>query len=121
MAKCVLIVDDAASIRGLVGMTLRNSGYEVVEAADGREALNRLSENRVNMVVSDLNMPNMDGIELLKAMKASPALKFTPFVMLTTEGADEKKREGQAAGAKAWMVKPFKPDTLVKVVKKIIG
>jgi len=121
MPKCVLIVDEAASIRGLVSMTLRNEGYEVVEAVDGKDALNKLSEKRVNMVVSDLNMPNMDGIELLRIMKANPVLKFTPVVMLTTEGADKKKREGQAAGAKAWMVKPFKPDTLVKVVKKIIG
>jgi two-component system, chemotaxis family, chemotaxis protein CheY len=121
MSKNILVVDDAVSMRGLVSMALRNNGYDVVEASDGKDALNKLAAHKVDMIVTDLNMPNMDGITLIKEVKAIGKHKFTPIVMLTTESQESKKAEGQQAGAKAWIVKPFKPDVLVGVVKKIIG
>lgn len=121
MAKRILIVDDAVSMRGLVGMTLRNAGYEVTEAGNGEEALVKLQGQRFDLIVSDLNMPRMDGLQLITAVKAQPMHKFTPIVMLTTESQESKKQQGKVAGAKAWLVKPFKPETLVEVVKKIIG
>ena len=121
MPKHILIVDDAISMRGLVGMTLRNAGYTVTEASDGQDALGKLGAARFNLIISDLNMPRLDGIGLIKDIKAMPAHKFTPIIMLTTESQDGKKQEGRAAGAKAWLVKPFKPETLVDVVKKVIG
>lgn len=121
MPKTILIADDAASMRGLVSMTLRSKGYEVIEAEDGIDALSKMKGSKVGLIVSDLNMPNMDGIELVKAVKAIPEYKYIPIVMLTTEGQAEKKEAGRQAGAKAWIVKPFKPDVLVDVVRKIIG
>jgi two-component system chemotaxis response regulator CheY len=121
MLRTVMIVDEAASMRGLVAMTLKKEGYEVVEASDGRDALTKLTGKKVDLIVSDLTMPHMDGIELIKAVKAGPQSSFIPIVMLTTESQDKLKREGQQAGAKAWIGKPFKPDVLVGVVKKIIG
>jgi two-component system chemotaxis response regulator CheY len=121
MAKNIMVVDDAVSMRGLVSMALRNNGYDVVEASDGKDALIKLAGHKVDMIVTDLNMPNMDGITLIKEVKAIARHKFTPIVMLTTESQESKKAEGQQAGAKAWIVKPFKPDVLVGVVKKIIG
>lgn len=121
MPKTILIADDAASMRGLVSMTLRSKGYEVIEAEDGIDALSKMKNSKVGLIVSDLNMPNMDGIELVKAVKAIPEYKYIPIVMLTTEGQAEKKEAGRQAGAKAWIVKPFKPDVLVDVVRKIIG
>lgn len=121
MTKTLLIVDDAISMRGLVAMTLRNGGYEVIEASDGKDALNKLQGKKVALVITDLNMPNMNGIELVKALKASPAFKFVPIVMLTTESDGDKKQAGKDAGVKAWMVKPFKADALLGVVRKIIG
>lgn len=121
MAKTILIVDDARSMRGLVVMTLQSAGYEVLEACDGADAINRIKGQRVHMVISDLNMPNMNGIELIKALKADPQYKFLPIVMLTTESEELKMNEGRSAGAKAWIVKPFKPDVILKVVQKIIG
>ncbi len=122
MGKKILIVDDAASMRGLVAMTLKKSGYEVVEASDGKDALTKLSSvGKVDLIITDLNMPNMDGIELIKTLKADIKYRFIPVIMLTTESQEAKKEEGRKAGAKAWIVKPFKPDVLVSVVKKIIG
>ncbi|HDI78203.1 MAG TPA: response regulator [Desulfobacteraceae bacterium] len=121
MGKSILIVDDAVSMRGLVSLTLKKAGYGVIEASNGKDALKKLSGSKVNMIITDLNMPEMDGIEFIKAVKKMPGYKFIPIVMLTTESQAEKKREGQMAGAKAWIVKPFKPDTLLMVVKKIIG
>ncbi|MBF0545293.1 MAG: response regulator [Candidatus Riflebacteria bacterium] len=122
MAKRILIVDDAGSMRGLVAMTLRGNGYDVVEAVDGVDAIGKLkSEVKFDLIFSDLNMPNMNGIELIRAVKAESAFKFIPIVMLTTVSDDAKKVEGQQAGAKAWIVKPFKPETLVGVAKKIVG
>lgn len=121
MGKTIMIVDDAKSMRGLISMTLQSAGYEVVEACDGQDALDKIGRHNVNMVISDLNMPNMNGIELIKSLKQDPKYKFLPIVMLTTESEDSKKKEGQMAGAKAWLVKPFKPETVLKVVQKIIG
>ncbi len=121
MGKRILVVDDAVSMRGLVSITLKKSGYDVIEASDGKDALSKLKGTQVNLIITDLNMPNMDGISLIKSVKAMPGYKFIPIVMLTTESQESKKREGQMAGAKAWIVKPFKPDSLLTVVKKIIG
>ncbi len=120
MAKTILIVDDSSSVRQVIGITLRGAGYEVIEGVDGKDALTKLDGRKVHLIVSDVNMPNMDGISFVKAVKALASYRFTPIIMLTTESADEKKREGQAAGAKAWVVKPFKPDMLLNAVQKLI-
>jgi two-component system chemotaxis response regulator CheY len=122
MTKTIMIVDDSASMRGLISMTLKNNGYEVIEACDGKEAVKRLSSaGKVDLIITDLNMPNMDGIQFIKTVKGDSKHRFIPVVMLTTESQDTKKEEGRLAGAKAWIVKPFKPEVLVGVVKKIIG
>ena len=120
MAKTVMIVDDSISIRQVVGLTLRGAGYQVIEGSNGRDALAKLGGQKVNLIVSDVNMPEMDGIEFVKAVKAQPEYRFLPIIMLTTESGDEKKREGQAAGARAWVVKPFKPEVLLNAVQKLI-
>ncbi len=98
MAKLILVVDDSASLRQVVGIALRGAGYDVIEASDGRDALTKLNGQKIHLVISDVNMPNMNGIEFLKAAKQLPAYKFTPFLMLTTESSDSMKQEGQAAG-----------------------
>ncbi len=120
MAKTIMIVDDSASVRQVVGIALKGAGYQVIEGCDGRDALAKLTGQKVHLIVSDVNMPNMDGISFVKNVKAMPAYKFTPIVMLTTESADGKKAEGQAAGAKAWMLKPFNPPQLLAVVQKLV-
>ncbi len=120
MAKKILLVDDSASVRQVVGIALRREGYETVEAANGKEALAMLDQGKLNLIISDVNMPVMNGIEFVKAVKQHPTCKFTPIVMLTTEGQDEMKQAGKAAGAKAWIVKPFNPPQLLDVVSKLI-
>lgn len=120
MAKKILIVDDSSSVRTVARMALREKGYEVLEAANGQEALAKLDGERCNLVISDVNMPVMDGITLLKEIKRHPNYKFTPVIMLTTEAGEDKKQEGRAAGAKAWITKPFQPQTLVDAVSKLI-
>ena len=120
MSKTILVVDDSASLRQVVGIALKSAGYTVIEGADGKDALSRLTGQKVHLVICDVNMPNMDGIAFVKAMKALPAYRFTPVIMLTTESSESKKAEGQAAGAKAWVVKPFKPDTLLNAVQKLV-
>ncbi len=120
MAKTILIVDDSSSVRQVVGITLRGAGYEVVEGCDGKDGLSKLDGRKIHLIVSDVNMPNMDGISFVKQVKTLASYRFTPVIMLTTESADEKKREGQAAGAKAWVVKPFKPEVLLNAVQKLI-
>ena len=120
MAKTILIVDDSSSVRQVVGITLRGAGYEVIEGCDGKEGLRKLDGRKVHLIISDVNMPNMDGISFVKEIKQLPNYRFTPVIMLTTETADDKKREGQAAGAKAWVVKPFKPEVLLGAVQKLI-
>ena len=113
MAKTVMIVDDSASLRQVVGIALRGAGYEVIEGCDGKDALAKLTGQKVHLVISDVNMPNMDGITFVKNLKQMPAYKFTPVIMLTTESQEGKKQEGQAAGAKAWVVKPFQPERVL--------
>ncbi|WP_417582152.1 response regulator [Nitrincola sp.] len=120
MAKTILIVDDSASIRQVVAITLKGAGYDVVEACDGKDALSKLDGRKIHLIISDVNMPNMDGITFVKQMKTLPAYKFTPVIMLTTEAGDAKKAEGQSAGAKAWVVKPFQPAQMLTAVSKLI-
>lgn len=122
MAKTIMVVDDSISIRQVVGIALRQAGYEVIEACDGNDALVRLGAlggKKVNLIISDVNMPNMDGITFVRELKTRPAYKFTPVLMLTTESQEEKKEQGKAAGARAWMVKPFKPEALLAAVQKL--
>ncbi|SDH34320.1 two-component system, chemotaxis family, response regulator CheY [Pseudomonas flavescens] len=121
MSKTILIVDDSSSMRQLVRMTLSGAGHQVIEAVDGRDALTKLNGQKINLVISDVNMPNLDGIGLVKAIKAKNEYRFTPIVMLTTESEQGKKAEGQAAGAKAWIVKPFQPAQLLAAVDKLVG
>ena len=120
MAKKILIVDDSSSVRTVARMALREKGYDVVEAGNGQEALKVLQGDRCHLVISDVNMPIMDGITLLKEIKALPNYKFTPVIMLTTEAGEDKKQEGRAAGAKDWITKPFQPQLLVDAVSKLI-
>lgn len=120
MSKTVLVVDDSAAIRQVVSITLKGAGYEVIEACDGSDALSKLTGQRVHLIISDVNMPVMDGLTFLREVKARPEYKFTPVIMLTTESAEDKKQEGQAAGAKAWMVKPFEPAQMLDAVSKLV-
>ena len=119
MAKTIMIVDDSASMRRVVGIALKTAGYDVIEGVDGKDALAKLTGQKVHMIISDVNMPVMDGIAFLKAVKQMQAYKFTPVIMLTTESAEETKREGQAAGARAWVVKPFQPEQLINAVQRL--
>jgi len=121
MSKRIMTVDDSASVRQMVAFTLRGAGYDVVEAADGKDALSKLSGGPVHMIVTDLNMPNLDGIGLIRQVRANPSHKFVPIIMLTTESQETKKMEGKSAGATGWIVKPFKPEQLLNVVKKVLG
>ena len=120
MAKTILIVDDSASLRQVVSIALKGAGYETLEACDGKDALTKLDGRKIHLVISDVNMPNMDGITFVKQMKTQASYKFTPVIMLTTEVSDAKKSEGQAAGAKAWVVKPFQPAQMLTAVSKLI-
>ncbi len=119
MAKTILVVDDSSSVRQIVGIALRGEGYEVIEACDGVDALEKLDGRKIHLIVSDVNMPNMDGITLLKKIKEMDTYKFTPILMLTTEAGEDMKAQGKAAGAKAWLVKPFKPPVLLSAVAKL--
>ena len=121
MNKVIMTVDDSASVRQMVCFALKEAGYEVVEASDGREALTKLNESTVDMLITDLNMPNMDGIDLIRGVRAGSSHKFIPIIMLTTESQPVKKQEGKAAGATGWIVKPFKPDQLLAVIRKVLG
>jgi two-component system chemotaxis response regulator CheY len=121
MAKCILIVDDSETVRQVLQLALGNAGYQVVEAEDGFDALEKLSASQVDMLITDLNMPNMDGLELIKKVREEGKHRFTPIVMLTTESSEEKKKAGREAGASGWIVKPFKPEQLLKVVKMVLG
>lgn len=119
MAKTIMVVDDSASIRMVVGIALRGAGYDVIEAQDGKDALSKLNGVKVHLIISDVNMPVMDGISFVKAVKQLPNYRFTPIIMLTTESDESKKREGQLAGAKAWVVKPFRPEQMLGAVQKL--
>ncbi|MCP4115618.1 MAG: response regulator [Desulfobacteraceae bacterium] len=120
MAKTIMTVDDSASVRQMVAFTLKNAGYEVVEAVDGKDALAKLAGTKVNMIITDLNMPNMDGIEMIRNARAMAQYKFIPIILLTTESQNDKKKEGKKAGATGWIIKPFKPEQLLAVVKKVL-
>jgi two-component system chemotaxis response regulator CheY len=120
VSKTILVVDDSASVRQVVGLTLRGAGYDVVEGVDGRDALTKLDGRKIHLIVSDVNMPNMDGITFVREVRKLPAYKFTPIMMLTTESDEAKKREGQAAGARAWVVKPFQPPQMLAAVSKLV-
>lgn len=120
MGATILTVDDSKSIRQMVSFTLQQAGYTVIEAEDGKDALTKINGD-VKMVLSDLNMPNMNGIELIKAIRANASYKFLPVVMLTTESQGDIKAQGRAAGATGWIVKPFNPEQLLGVVKKVLG
>ena len=120
MAKRILAADDSLSLRQVVKLVLTEAGYEVIEAVDGKDALAKLAGGPVNLILTDLNMPNLDGVGLIKAVRADPAHRLTPIVMVTTESSDDKKQQGKSAGATGWVVKPFSPDQLLAVVKKVI-
>jgi two-component system chemotaxis response regulator CheY len=120
MAKIIMTVDDSASVRQMVSFTLRKAGYEVIEAVDGKDALKKAT-GKIDMIITDLNMPNMDGITLIKSLRQNSLYRFVPIIMLTTESQAEKKQKGKAAGASGWIVKPFKPEQLIAVVRKLIG
>jgi two-component system, chemotaxis family, chemotaxis protein CheY len=119
MAKRVLTVDDSKTMRDMVSFTLKGAGYEVVEAEDGVQALSMLSKTSVDLVITDINMPNMDGVTLVTRLRAQPSNKSLPILILTTEGGDDKKAQGRAAGATGWIVKPFAPEKLLQAVNKV--
>lgn len=117
----ILAVDDSASMRQMVSFTLKGAGYDVVEAVDGVDALNKAKSRKFDCVVTDVNMPNKDGISLIKDLRALPDYKFVPLLMLTTESGMDKKQQGKEAGATGWIVKPFNPDQLLKTIQKVLG
>jgi two-component system chemotaxis response regulator CheY len=120
VSKTILIVDDSSSLRQVVSITLKGAGYSVLEACDGRDALAKLNGQKIHLIISDVNMPNMDGITFVAEAKKLPAYKFTPIIMLTTETGEARKQAGQAAGARAWVVKPFQPAQMLAAVSKLI-
>lgn len=123
MAKTILIVDDSVSLRKVVTLALTGAGYEVIEAGDGVDALDKLAKlagRKVHLIISDVNMPRMGGLEFVRAVKTNASYKFTPVIMLTTEGQDNMKEQGRAAGAKAWILKPFNPPQMLNAVAKLI-
>ena len=117
----ILAVDDSTSMRQMVTFTLKGAGYTVEEAADGAQALNIARAKGVDLVLTDVNMPNMDGLTLTRELRGLPSYKFTPILVLTTESSTEKKKEGKAAGATGWLVKPFNPDQLLSTIKRVLG
>jgi len=121
MSKVIMTVDDSISIRQMVSFSLKKEGYDVVEAVDGVDAMKKLNEgNPVHMMITDLNMPNMDGIELIKNVRTNAKYKFMPIIMLTTESQEERKQAGKSAGATGWIVKPFNPEQLLGVIRKVL-
>ena len=121
MAKKILTVDDSASIRQMVTFTLKSAGYDVVEAADGNAGLSKAQAGQVGLVLTDQNMPGMDGLSLIRALRQLPSYANTPILMLTTESSDQMKAQGRAAGATGWLVKPFDPQKLIDVVRRLVG
>jgi len=121
MAKTILAVDDSSSLRQMVAFSLKAAGYQVVEAVDGQDGLEKAKQQTVDLVLTDQNMPRMDGLSLIKLLRGLPAYQKVPILMLTTESSDEMKSKGRAAGANGWLVKPFDPQRLIEVVKKVIG
>ena len=121
MAKTVLSVDDSSAIRHMVSFTLKSAGYEVIEAADGQEGLDKARNKTVDMVLTDQNMPRMDGLTLIKNLRAIPAYKTIPILMLTTESSEAMRAQGKASGATGWLLKPFDPQKLLEMTRKVIG
>lgn len=119
MAKTILAVDDSRTMREMIVFTLEGAGFEVMAAEDGNDALKVLGNQHVDAIITDLNMPNMNGFQLIEALRANPTYKFTPILVLTTESGDDKKQTGKAAGATGWIVKPFNPEKLISVVNKV--
>lgn len=118
--KKILAVDDSASVRQMVNFTLKTAGYEVVDAVDGKDGLDKAGKQKFDMIITDLNMPNLDGIEMIAAIRKLPEYSFIPILMLTTESQAEKKDAGRKAGATGWIVKPFNADQLITVLKKLV-
>jgi two-component system chemotaxis response regulator CheY len=116
----IMTVDDSTTVRQMLSFTLQDAGYEVIEAGDGVDALEKLKKESIQMLITDLNMPRMDGIELIREVRKTPGNRFVPIIMLTTESQDQKRQEGKAAGASGWIVKPFKPEQLLRVVKMVL-
>jgi two-component system chemotaxis response regulator CheY len=121
MSKCALVVDDSLSVRKLVGNLLKKNGFEVVEAGDGRQAVEKLDAQPLALIITDINMPVMDGIEFIKAVRGMEAYKYTPILCLTTETDDSKKNEGRDAGATGWVIKPFDGERLLRAVQKVVA
>ncbi|MDT8441445.1 MAG: response regulator [Desulfuromonadales bacterium] len=119
MRKRVMTVDDSATVRQILKMTLEEASYQVFQAEDGQDALEKLIDQEIDLLVTDLNMPRLDGIELIKQVRQSPGRRFLPIIMLTSESHPEKKQAGKAAGASGWIVKPFKPTQLLAVVRMV--
>jgi two-component system, chemotaxis family, chemotaxis protein CheY len=117
----IMAVDDSASMRRMVSFTLKSAGFEVIEAEDGVEAFNRAKDETVDLVVTDVNMPNLDGISLIRELRSLPSYKFVPILMLTTESSADKKQQGREAGATGWIVKPFNPERLIATINKVLG
>jgi two-component system chemotaxis response regulator CheY len=120
MASVILAVDDSASMRQMVNFTLKGAGYEVVQAADGVEALEYARRNSVDLVLTDVNMPRMDGIALVRELRSLPTYRYTPMLVLTTESSQEKKMQGKQAGATGWIVKPFNPEQLLATIARVL-
>ena len=118
--KLIMVIDDSVSLREVVGISLRTAGYEVIEACDGKDALSKLNGRKVQLMICDVNMPVMDGISFVREVKQLPRHRFVPIIMLTTESRESRKVEGQLAGAKAWVVKPFRPEQMLRAVAKLI-
>ena len=121
MSKLILTVDDSGSIRQMVSFTLKGAGYTITEAVDGKDGLEKAKAGRFDLILTDQNMPNMDGLTLIKGLRSLPAYRTTPILVLTTEAGDNMKAQGKAAGATGWLVKPFDPQKLIEVVRKVIG
>ncbi len=120
MGKTALVVDDSPTMRQMVAFTLANAGFTVIEAVNGKDAVAKVAGKKMDLVVTDLNMPEMDGITLIKELRRTPDFRYTPILMLTTESAIEKKMQGKEAGATGWIVKPFNPDVLLKTIAKVL-
>lgn len=120
MSKTILAVDDSASIRQMVAFTLKSQGYQVVEAVDGQDGLAKAKNQKIDLVLTDQNMPKMDGITMIRALRMLPAFRSTPILILTTESSDAMKAQGKAAGATGWLVKPFDPNKLLEVIRKVL-
>lgn len=121
MAKIILAVDDSTSIRQMVAFTLKSAGYTVIEAVDGQDGLDKAKAQTVDLILTDQNMPRMDGLTLIRTLRTLPQFISTPILMLTTESSDDVKMQGKSAGATGWIVKPFDPHKLLEVIKKVLG